>query len=89
MELGEVASRSPADRAPGHSGDAAPLFPVVVTFAAMSFAPRLSIHDANGRLLGYATRNALFPDRTLVVYADESQATPIYALRVVSVPDFA
>lgn len=87
MELGEVASRSLADRAPDHTGEGM-RFPLHVTFAAMTFAPQLYLRDANGRLLGYATRNLLFPDRTLVIYADESRATPIYSLQIVSVPDF-
>lgn len=87
MELGEVASRSQADRAPGPSGSGV-RFPLVVSFAAMTFAPQTYLHDAHGQLLGYATRNALFPDRTLVIYADESRTTPIYELRIVSVPEF-
>lgn len=63
-------------------------FPVTVSFAAMTFAPQFFVRDATGALIGYGTRNALFPDRTLVVYSDNSMSTPIYVFKIVSVSNF-
>jgi hypothetical protein len=87
MQQSGVASGSLADRALSGPGDGMQ-FPVMVTFTAMTFAPQFFLHDASGVLLGYGTRNALFPDLTLIIHSDASMATPIYMFKIVSVPNF-
>ncbi len=64
-------------------------FPLQIAFKVFAIVPQLSVSDASGQLVGYVRKNLLAFKEDVTIYADASQAKPLYKINADRIIDFS
>ena len=64
-------------------------FPVNIAFRILALAPQMLVTDADGRVIGFVREKLLRLVDDVTIFSDETQATPIYAIKADRIIDFS
>ncbi len=64
-------------------------FPLQIAFKVFAIVPQLSVSDAAGQTVGYVRKNLLAFKEDVTIYADSTQAKPLYKINADRIIDFS